>query len=264
MATTIEWTQENWNPTTGCKHYSKWGECDNCYAETITNIRKNSPKFTKYRAGFDTLVMHDYTLKEPYGWSKPVTVFVNSMSDLFHKDVKLEFLKKVFAVMNDTPQHTYQILTKRDKILEDYSDKLNWTDNIWMGVSVGAQGATKRIPRLQNCGAKHKFLSVEPFIEEINDIDLTGIDWVIVGGESGGGARPIQAEWVHKMKCFCEDASVPFFFKQWGKKKYNPNPNDPTKHKLHRYHAKGGSQLDGITYWANPTIEDDSMPTLNL
>ena len=264
MATSIEWTDKVWNPTTGCKHYSAWGECDNCYAEVLTNRWQNNPKQVKYKEGFGKLVMHESSLNEPYEWKKPLTIFVNSMSDLFHKDVSLEFLQKVFKVMNDTPQHTYQILTKRDALLEEYSDQLEWTDNIWMGVSVRAQGATRRIPRLVNCGAKHKFLSVEPFIDEINNIDLTGIDWVIVGGESGNGARPVKKEWVFKMKEFCDKASVPLFFKQWGDKKYNPDPNDPTINKHHRYHAKGGSQLDGKNYLANPTIKDDSIPTINL
>lgn len=263
MASSIEWTHLTWNPTTGCTEHSAWGECDNCYAKTLTKRLKSMGQ-SKYKAGFDKLVMHDDALKEPYTWKEPSTVFVNSMSDLFHKDVTLEFLKKVFAVMNDTPQHTYQILTKRDKILENLGGKLNWTDNIWMGVSVGAQGATRRVSRLVNSGAKHKFLSVEPFIEEINEIDLTHIDWVIVGGESGGGARPMKKEWVQKMKRFCDEASVPFFFKQWGEDKFNPNPNDPTIHVLHRYHAKGGSQLDGKNYLANPTLKDDSMPSLKL
>jgi ParB family chromosome partitioning protein len=167
--------------------------------------------------------------------------------------------------MNDTPQHTYQILTKRHDILEKYSDQLNWTDNIWMGVSVGNQIATRRIKSLVNCGAKHKFLSVEPFIEEITEINLQGIDWVIVGGESGSNAvRPMKKEWVLTIKEKCLEQNVSFFFKQWGKIRNNPNQNDPTINKIHRYHSKGGSELDGKVYWSNPTVKDDSLPTINL
>jgi protein gp37 len=258
----IEWTNKTWNPTTGCTHISK--ECDFCYAEKETKRLMYNPKIEKYRKGFDVIVEHPDSLLEPYKW-KPSTVFVNSMSDLFHKDISLDFIKKVFKVMNETPQHTYQILTKRHNILEEYSDQLNWTDNIWAGVSVGNQIATRRIQSLVKCGAKHKFLSIEPFIEEITNIDLKGIDWVIVGGESGGNkARPMEKDWVLKIKDECLKQNVPFFFKQWGKTRNNPNPNDPTINKFHRYHSKGGSELDGKTYWANPTINDDSIPTISL
>ena len=259
----IEWTNKTWNPTTGCTHISK--ECDFCYAEKETKRLMDNPKIDKYRKGFDVLVEHPDSLLEPLKWTKPSTVFVNSMSDLFHKDISLDFIKRVFKVMNDTPQHTYQVLTKRHDILKKYSDQLNWTDNIWMGVSVGNQIATRRIEPLANCDAKHKFLSIEPFIEEIKDINLKGIDWVIVGGESGGNAaRPMEKDWVMKIKDECFKQNVPFFFKQWGKARNNPNPNDPTIDKRHRYHSKGGSELDGKTYWANPTIKDDSIPTIKL
>lgn len=259
----IEWTNKTWNPTTGCTHISK--ECNFCYAEKETKRLMHNPNIEKYRKGFDVIVEHPDSLSEPFKWKKPSTVFVNSMSDLFHKDISLDFIKRVFKVMNDTPQHTYQILTKRHNILEQYSDQLNWTDNIWAGVSVGDQMATRRIKSLVKCGAKHKFLSIEPFIEEINDINLKGIDWVIVGGESGGNnARPMEKDWVLKIKDECLKQNVPFFFKQWGKTRNNPNENDPTIHKFHRYHSKGGSELDGKTYWSNPTVNDDSIPTITL
>jgi protein gp37 len=263
MASSIEWTNKTWNPTTGCTKISK--ECDFCYAETETYRKSFNLNLPKYKQGFDVVVEHAYTLNEPLKWKKPCTVFVNSMSDLFHKDISLDFIKQVFKVMNDTPQHTYQVLTKRGDILEKHSEHLNWTNNIWMGVSVGNQIATRRIKSLVKCGAKHKFLSIEPFIEEITEIDLKGIDWVIVGGESGRNeVRPMNKEWVLKIKEKCSEQDVAFFFKQWGKKRNNPNPNDPTINKLHRYHSKGGSELDGKVYWSNPTIEDDSMPTLDL
>jgi protein gp37 len=259
----IEWTGKVWNPTTGCTKISK--ECDFCYAETLTNRWKHNPSQPKYKAGFDKLVMHKSALQDPYQWKEPTTIFVNSMSDLFHKDVTLEFIQKVFKVMNDTPQHTYQVLTKRDHLLKRYSKDLNWTNNIWMGVSVGMQSSTKRIDNLRACDAKYKFLSVEPFIEEITDMDLTGIDWVIVGGESGtGDIRPMKKEWVLKVKQICSRYKVPFFFKQWGTKNNNPDPNDPTIHKEHKYHAKGGCLLDGKLYLGNPTVKDDSIPTIKL
>ena len=248
---TIEWTIKTWNPTTGCTHISD--ECLNCYAE-IMSKRLKAIGQTKYAKGFDTIVEHPYTLKEPYRWKKPTTVFVNSMSDLFHKDVSLDFIKQVFKVMNDTPQHTYQVLTKRHHRLAELSSEFNWSPNIWMGVSVGTQIATRRIEHLVNCDAKHKFLSIEPLIEEINDIDLTGIDWVIAGGESGYGARPVKLEWLLKIKDACEEFDVPFFFKQWGSYQFNPNRRDPSIRYGHPYHAKGGSQLDGKFYRENPTV----------
>ena len=259
----IEWTEETWNPTTGCSHFSKWGECDNCYAEVMSK-RLQAMGQKHYAKGFNTVMEHEDALNIPHKWKKPRTVFVNSMSDLFHKEISLEFIQKVFRVMNDTPRHTYQILTKRDALLKKYSKKLNWTDNIWMGVSVGAQGATRRIKNLVASDAQHKFLSIEPFIDEIADIDLTGIDWVIVGGESGSNARPMKKEWVHFIKDKCNESGVPFFFKQWGDKKWNPNPDDPTMNGLHRYYAKGGCQLDGKVYWSNPSIPDFKTPTIKL
>lgn len=263
MASSIEWTNKTWNPTTGCTKISK--ECDFCYAESETFRKMHNPNLKKYEKGFDVIVEHPYTLKEPYKWNRPSAVFVNSMSDMFHKDISLDFIKKVFEVMNDTPQHTYQILTKRHNILEKYSNELTWSENIWMGVSVGTQIATRRIESLVNSGAKHKFLSIEPLIEEITDINLKGIDWVIVGGESGSNeVRPMKKEWVTKIQNECKAQNVNFFFKQWGKTRNNPNPNDPTINKEHRYHSKGGSQLNGKVYWENPTIEDDSIPTINL
>ena len=248
---TIEWTEETWNPTTGCTKFSK--ECDNCYAKTMTK-RLQATKQERYKAGFDVFVEHSSALQEPYKWKNPTVVFTNSMSDFFHKDCSLEFLKKIFEVMNNTPQHTYQILTKRDANLVKLSNELEWTDNIWMGVSVGSVASVRKIDNLRKCGAKFKFLSIEPLIEELLDLDLTGIDWVIVGGESGNGnIRPIEKDWVLKIKQNCEDQNVPFFFKQWGDKKFNPNSNDPTLSKMHPYHAKGGCMLDGKLYLENPS-----------
>ena len=259
----IEWTEKTWNPTTGCHAVSK--ECDNCYAKVLTNRYQHNSQLPKYKQGFDIVVEHPDTLGDPHKWLKPTTVFVNSMSDLFHRDISLAFLKKVFKVMNETPQHTYQVLTKRHLLLERHSSELNWTNNIWMGVSVGTQKATERIKSLQKCGAKHKFLSVEPLIEKISEMDLTGIDLVLVGGESGdNNSRPMLKEWVMEVKKFCKRDKVPFFFKQWGLERNNPDEHDPTMNKSHRYYAKGGCMLDGKVYLSNPSIKNDSTPTIKL
>jgi protein gp37 len=259
---TIEWTDGTWNPTTGCTKISK--ECDNCYAEVMTRRLKAMGQ-EKYANGFDVVKEHSESLLEPYGWKKPQTVFVNSMSDLFHKDISLEFIQRVFKVMNDTPQHTYQILTKRHHELLNYSNKLNWTDNIWMGVSVGSMASVRKIDNLRKCGAKHKFLSVEPLIEELTDLNLDGVELVFVGGESGvGDIRPMKHEWVKRVKEACEKYNTTFFFKQWGTEKFNPDQNDPTIHSLHRYHAKGGAMLDGKLYLDNPSMGKLQIPAINL
>jgi protein gp37 len=259
----IEWTTVSWNALTGCTKISK--ECDLCYAKTLTDRYQYNPNLPKYKLGFDVVVEHEDSLKEPENWKNPTTVFVNSMSDIFHQDVSLEFIKKMFKVMNDTPQHTYQILTKRHRILERYSDELNWTDNIWMGVSIGNKVGERRLESLKRCGAKHKFLSVEPLLEELSYLNLEGIDWVIVGGESGDNrAREMKKEWVLKVKENCSDYKVPFFFKQWGKTRNNPNPHDPTISKEHRYHAKGGCMIDGDIFLNNPTLKDRKVEKVSL
>ena len=256
---TIEWTQSSWNPTTGCTIFSD--ECKNCYAKKLTERYMHNSRLPKYKAGFDVVVEHPETLLEPALWKeKGQTVFVNSMSDLFHKDVSLNFIKKVFKVMNDTPQHTYQVLTKRNKILEKYSKELTWTDNIWMGVSVGIKTSIRKIDSLVKCDAKHKFLSIEPLIEDLGDFSLEGIDLVLVGGESGDNkARPIKKEWVNNIKENCEKHEIPFFFKQWGKDINNPDPNDPTIDKNHPYHSKGGRLLDGKLYAENPSVASNDV-----
>ncbi|MDF0719191.1 phage Gp37/Gp68 family protein [Kaistella sp. PBT33-4] len=252
---TIEWTEKTWNPTTGCTVISK--ECDNCYAKILTDSLQMKGS-GKYLQGFDVFAEHPNALKEPFKWKKPTLVFVNSMSDLFHKDMKLEFLQQIFQVMNETPRHTYQVLTKRDAILLELSPELTWTENIWMGVSVGSCVSIRKIDRLRKCGAKNKFLSVEPLIEELPDLNLEGIDWVIVGGENGRGSgiRPIKKDWILKIKKNCEDQNVPFFFKQWGLSRFNPDPSDPTQYKGHPDYAKGGCQINGKMYRENPCVVD--------
>ena len=208
----IEWTEMTWNPSTGCNKIS--AGCRYCYAETMAK-RLQAMGQKKYKNGFK-LTLHPETLKIPYTWNKPRLVFVNSMSDLFHEDIPFNFIRDVFKVMNDNPQHIFQVLTKRADILFKYHILLNWTQNIWMGVTVENDKVLYRIDDLRNTGAVVKFLSMEPLLSNANNLNLFNIDWVIVGGESGPKARPIKKEWVIDIKEQCNRANVPFFFKQWG------------------------------------------------
>lgn len=210
----IEWTEMTWNPTTGCDKLS--AGCKHCYAEEMTKRLKAMGQ-EKYSAGFE-FRMHESAINIPYSWKKPQIVFVNSMSDLFHKSVTLEFVQKVFAVMNDTPQHTYQVLTKRGDILERYAPFLTFTPNIWMGVSVENEKVVQRIDHLRKVNAAIRFLSLEPLLGPLSKLNLKDIQWVIVGGESGRKARPMKLDWVEEIRLQCEEANVKFFFKQWGGK----------------------------------------------
>jgi protein gp37 len=208
----IEWTESTWNPTTGCTKVSSG--CANCYAERMA-MRLKAMGTPKYINGFE-VTLHDECLSEPYSWKKPKVIFVNSMSDLFHEDIPFEFIEKVFKVMNENPQHIFQVLTKRAELLLEYSPNLNWTSNIWMGVSVEDFNAKRRIDYLRQTGAAIKFLSCEPLISDLGKIDLENINWVIVGGESGPKSRPIKEDWVLDIYSQCKSADIPFFFKQWG------------------------------------------------
>ena len=210
--TKIEWTESTWNPTTGCTKISSG--CKNCYAERMSK-RLYSMGMEKYINGFE-LTLHPEVLNKPYSWHLPRTVFVNSMSDLFHEEIPFDFVLKVFKVMNDNPQHTFQILTKRANVVHEYNQYLNWSENIWMGTTVEDQENVKRIDYLSGTGAYIKFLSLEPLIGELSDLNLENINWVIVGGESGPRARPMKEEWVISIKDKCLRQNVPFFFKQWG------------------------------------------------
>lgn len=208
----IEWTEKTWNPLTGCNKISPG--CKHCYAERMAKRLKAMGQ-ANYRNGFE-LTLQPHTLEHPYQWKKPTTVFVNSMSDLFHKDVPLDYIQRVFHTMNSTPMHRYQVLTKRADRLLELSSRLNWTDNIWMGVSIENQDYAYRGDALRQTSAKVKFFSIEPLIGEIHQLDLTNIDWVIVGGESGPGARPMNPKWVESIHAQCKEQDVAFFFKQWG------------------------------------------------
>jgi len=208
----IEWTESTWNPTTGCTKISSG--CANCYAEKMA-MRLKAMGTPKYTNGFK-VTLHEDCLSEPYSWKKPKVIFVNSMSDLFHEDIPFEFIEKVFKVMNENPQHIFQVLTKRAELLLEYSPKLNWTSNIWMGVTVEDFKAKSRIDYLRQTAAAIKFLSCEPLISDLGKMDLDNINWVIVGGESGPKSRPIKEDWVLDIFNQCKTIDIPFFFKQWG------------------------------------------------
>lgn len=210
----IEWTELTWNPVTGCTKIS--AGCKFCYAEVMTR-RLEAMGLEKYKNGFKVTV-HEDVLGEPFTWKRPKVVFVNSMSDLFHPDVPIEFIQRVFAVMNENPQHVFQVLTKRADLLLAY-DKcklLNWSHNIWMGVSVEDERVRDRIVALRKTRAKVKFLSLEPLIGPLPNLNLKKIDWVIVGGESGRKPRPMNPDWVLDIQEQCRISGVAFFFKQWG------------------------------------------------
>jgi len=210
--TTIEWTTSTWNPVTGCTKTS--AGCQHCYAERLANrlMRMGNPS---YAAGFQVR-LHERLLNLPFMWRTPQTVFVNSMSDLFHPEVPVSFINRVFATMRSADWHQYQILTKRSERVAELSPRLDWAPNIWMGVSIENQDYVFRAEHLRHINAAVKFLSIEPLIGPISDLNLTGIDWVIVGGESGPGARTMKPEWARSIRDACQNAGVPFFFKQWG------------------------------------------------
>jgi protein gp37 len=208
----IEWTEMTWNPVTGCTKIS--AGCKYCYAEVMAR-RLQAMGVEKYKNAF-TLTLHEDALQIPYTWKKQKIVFVNSMSDLFHEDVPLDFIQKVFKVMNKNPQHTFQVLTKRADRLLMLNEDLNWSHNIWMGVSVEDERVMHRIDFLRQTDARIKFLSCEPLIGPLPNMNLENIDWIIVGGESGHNLRPINADWVLNILEQCKTANKAFFFKQWG------------------------------------------------
>lgn len=229
--TAIEWTDKTWNPTTGCNKVSPG--CKHCYAEALTKRFHNH-----FENGFD-FTLHHNRLEDPKRWRKPSRVFVNSMSDLFHERMPLDFLREVFRVMEECPKHVFQILTKRHERMLDLASELEWPENVWMGVSVENQDCTHRVDYLRQVPAAVRFLSCEPLIGPLN-LDLEGIHWVIVGGESGPRHRPIEASWVREVREQAHTADAAFFFKQWG----GIRPK------------AGGRELDGRTY--------DEMPDAYL
>jgi protein gp37 len=208
----IEWTESTWNPVTGCSKISPG--CKNCYAERMAK-RLEGMRQPNYTNGFK-LTMHERTLELPLHWKKPRTIFVNSMSDLFHEKVPIEFIQQVFGVMREANWHRFQILTKRSARLLEVSHLFSRMPHVWIGVSVENQEYTFRIDHLRKTNADVKFLSLEPLLGPLPKLNLKGINWVIVGGESGPGARPMDQSWVIDIQKQCERSGVPFFFKQWG------------------------------------------------
>ncbi len=208
----IEWTEVTWNPVTGCNKVSQG--CKFCYAERMAK-RLEAMGMERYRNGFQVTLQEDL-VDAPRKWVKPRVVFVNSMSDLFHEKVPLEFIQRVFQTMRECPQHTFQILTKRSERLLEVAESLPWSENIWMGVSVEDENVLQRIDHLRQVPSSTRFLSCEPLIGPLDELDLSAIHWVIVGGESGPGARPMKREWVDTILNQCREQDVAFFFKQWG------------------------------------------------
>ncbi|HEY8747179.1 MAG TPA: phage Gp37/Gp68 family protein [Tepidisphaeraceae bacterium] len=212
QGSSIEWTEATWNPVTGCTKVS--AGCKHCYAERMAK-RLQAMGVDRYAKGF-ALTLQPDVIDLPRQWKKGRTIFVNSMSDLFHEKVPADFVRKVFRVMNECPQHTFQILTKRPEIASRYAPELDWTQNIWMGTSVENMLVVHRIAALKSIPAAVRFLSLEPLIGPLPALDLDGIHWVIAGGESGPGARPMQQSWVEQIRDRCVARGVAFFFKQWG------------------------------------------------
>lgn len=239
--TKIEWTDKTWNPITGCTKIS--AGCANCYAE-IMSKRLQAMKQDKYKNGF-TLTMHNDVLDEPIKWKKPHTIFVCSMSDLFHENVPFVFIDKVMETIKSTPQHNYQILTKRANRMAEYFSDKSIPNNAWLGVTVDIASSKSRIDFLRNLNAPIKFLSCEPLLEDLGDMNLDGIDWVIVGGESGAKARPMKEEWVQSIKVQTEKQGSAFFFKQWG-----TWGSDGIK----RNKKANGKLINGKVYQAMPTL----------
>ena len=237
--TKIEWTDKTWNPITGCTKISPG--CAHCYAEVMTR-RLCAMGLEKYENGFH-VTLHEECLDEPLEWKQPHTIFVCSMSDLFHKDVPFAFIDKVMETIRQTPQHRYQLLTKRAERMEEYFLTRDIPDNAWLGVTVEAQISKSRIGRLRGLDAPIRFLSCEPLIEDLGELDLTNIDWVIVGGESGPQARPMKEEWVLSVMRQAEEQGAAFFFKQWG-----TWGSDGIKRSKH----KNGKLIEGKVFQAMP------------
>ncbi len=235
-ASTIEWTEFTWNPVTGCTKVSEG--CRHCYAERMAK-RLHAMGSERYRDEF-RLTLHPDLVDLPQRLRRPRVIFVNSMSDLFHEQVPFEFIRAVFDTMAACPQHTFQVLTKRSARLRELADRLRWPSNVWMGVSIEDDRVLHRVADLQEVGAAVRFLSCEPLIGPLEALPLTGIDWVIVGGESGPGARPMHRSWVDAIRRQCRTARVAFFFKQWG---------GVRKHKT-------GRELNGRTYDEMPDLRD--------
>lgn len=236
-SSSIEWTEATWNPVTGCNKVSDG--CKHCYAATMAK-RLHAMGNPRYANGFN-VTLHSDLIKTPLTWKKPRRIFVNSMSDMFHEDIPLEFINQVFETMGKASWHTFQVLTKRSKRLIELAPHLPWPPNVWMGVSVENEKVMYRIDDLRKVPANVRFLSCEPLIGPLEKLNLTDIHWVIAGGESGPGARPMEADWVRSIRNQCQQQQVAFFFKQWG---------GVQKHRT-------GRILDDRTYDEYPTSQQD-------
>jgi len=232
--TKIEWTESSWNPVTGCSKISDG--CLNCYAEKMA-FRLKAMRTRGYENGFEVTLQY-HQLEKPLKLKKPQMIFVNSMSDIFHSKIPDEYILKIFEIMNKASWHTFQVLTKRPERLEELKDKINWTDNIWLGTTIESNKYIDRVKFIKKTNAKIKFISFEPLIDNVKDVNIEGIDWVIVGGESGSRAREIKKEWIYEIKEKCDKLNIPFFFKQWGGKNKK----------------KSGRLLDGKIYDEMPNI----------
>ena len=244
LQSSIEWTEATWNPVTGCSKISPG--CKHCYAERMAH-RLQAIGHPHYRDGFK-VTLHEDALGLPLRWKRPQSIFVNSMSDLYHRDVPFSFIAKVFDVMHQAHWHRYQILTKRAERLAELNDKLPWATNIWQGVTVEHPDCVNRIDLLRETDAHIKFLSLEPLLAPMPRLKLRGINWVIVGGESGPGARPMPADWVTDIRDQCRKAGVAFYFKQWGGV----------------FKKRHGRSLDGRTWDEIPDTPPPSAPTRQL
>lgn len=238
--TKIQWTDETWNPVTGCTKISEG--CQHCYAERMA-LRLEKMGSAKYVDGF-AVRCHATVLDEPLRWRKPRMVFVNSMSDLFHEDVPVEFIKEVFATMRAADQHTFQVLTKRSERMARLAEDIEWPANVWAGVSVESGRYVARIDDLRRVPSPVRFISFEPLVGAVGSVDLAGISWSIVGGESGPGARPMQTDWAREIRDESLRQGVAFFFKQWGGKRH-----------------PDGAELDGVQWRQMPLIGGTSHPT---
>jgi protein gp37 len=212
--TGIEWTEATWNPVTGCSKVSPG--CARCYAERLSLRFRWSPKPWLPEHAHENVVLREERLEQPLRWRRPRMIFVNSMSDLLHELVPLSFIERVFVVMSTAEQHTFQILTKRHERLAELAPQLSWPENVWMGVSIENPRWIERAAYLRDVPAAVRFISAEPLLGPLDGLDLSGIDWLIAGGESGPGHRPVRAEWLRDLRDACEEAGVAFFFKQWG------------------------------------------------
>jgi protein gp37 len=242
MTTKIEWTNKTWNPITGCSKYS--AGCKNCYAEIMAH-RLHAMGLEKYKNGF-SVTMHKDVLNEPLSWQKPCSIFVCSMSDIFHEKVPFKFVNQIMDIIKKTPQHNYQLLTKRADRMAEYFQKAEIPLNVWLGVTVENTQAKQRIDILRELSAPIKFLSCEPLLEDLGELNLKNIDWVIVGGESGLSARIIKKEWVESIKEQTENQKTDFFFKQWG-----TWGSDGIKRSKHA----NGKKLNGKIYQQIPKIQ---------